>query len=199
MNDPRPVILTKDPITTWANKVNEGIGQNRVVQSPDFVGHQTSDGLILKLKSRHKTPPNTFRYRGEYDANAAYTVNDVVRVLPDVNYSDTDGNLVPATPGVWICVVNVPSQTFTDALTDAVDSGTLAKYRRYLRSDLITYYPQWPEPNDIAKATDSIDDANGRYWDLISLLPTKQSVCVNGVAKTFYVDSYEYDTSTGDT
>ena len=29
----------------------------------------------------------------------------------------------------------------------------------------------------------------GRYWDLLSLLPTKMNVCINGVSGIQYVDA----------
>lgn len=42
-----------------------------------------------------------------------------------------------------------------------------------------------------------LERAQIRYWELLSLLPMEQSVCVNGIAKTYYVDAAEKPQDTG--
>jgi hypothetical protein len=120
------------------------------------------------------------RYKGEYDPDKAYSVFDVVRVMPGTGYTDVDGNSIDATPGVWVCVVNVPSLKFTK-----VFNGDKNAFKRQLRQDDTDYFPIWPEPED--KAT--LDTADGRYWELISLLPIEMVSCEDGVEKTHFVDA----------
>ena len=176
------VNLTDHPISSWGNKVNQSISKHKVLISPDFIQRQTSRGRFLQLKRRHKAGSQELRYRGEYDPDKGYSMFDIVRVMPGKDYTDEDENLIAATPGVWLCVVSVPSLTFTNNF-----GGDAVAFKRYLRQEDVDYFPQWPEPAD--KAT--LDDPDGRYWELISLLPMEMTTCENGEQKTVYVDATE--------
>lgn len=108
--------------------------------------------------------------------------------MPGESYYEVSGKIVwipsttpvPAVAGVWICVANVPSKKFSEMVKDQVG------YTGYIRQTGVKYYPQWPEPSYVA----TVQSPNGRYWELISLLPTTQTMCEDGSAITAYVDSY---------
>jgi hypothetical protein len=180
MDNLPPVSITDSAVSSWGNKVNQHVRQNQLGTSSDFLTSKSGSGTSLQLKRKFKAGYEFFRYKGEFDPDKAYSLFDVIRVMPDEDYTDADGNVIDATPGVFICVVNVPSLKFTNLFT-----GDREAFKRYLRQDETDYFPQWPEPE--TKATLSAPD--GRYWELISLLPMEVVSCENGIEKTQYVDA----------
>ncbi len=108
----------------------------------------------------------------------------------------------PVMAGVWMCVAPIPDPLtwislvieytgFAGQLLNADLATQLANNPFYaynidsIRLKDINYRPIWPEKTNIA--TDQ--DKNGRYWELISLLPQEVTTCVNGQTITSYVDS----------
>ena len=177
------VQVGKHPITSWANKVNHAVSANDVNSTSDVRVVKTHKGITLKLNPKFNALFDRASYKGEYNFRKGYDVNSIVRVLPDGSYTDSNGDEVGATPGVWICVATVPSLDFTEA-ADAAGIKR-ADYPTYIRADVPDYFPQWPEPANLA----TVENPDGRYWELISLLPTTMVSCENGVEKTHYVDA----------
>lgn len=114
-------------------------------------------------------------------------------------------------PGVWICCQNIPSFDFfyrlqilnvwptaiCNAITardnDVTDVPLVNNNWSRLRFLDVNYCPIWPELPNVAVLTPSPTTyklAYGRYWELISLLPTESSMCDEfGNQQTYYVDS----------
>jgi hypothetical protein len=128
---------------------------------------------------------------GNYTAQNGGTVGVVAR---------TDMPL----PGSYICVCNVPSFATLAELTsiNVIPSTALIlsskqtalqpyyAFLNFLRLSDINYFPTWPELPDIAVFDPKdLSKTYGRYWELLSLLPTPQQVCRNGEQKTIYVDA----------
>ncbi len=182
--DNLPTVEADHAISSWGNKVNRNIAQNKVVHSADLVMSKGSNGTTLRLSKKFRFGYETLRYRGEYDPNEVYTINDVVRVLHGKTYTDITGTAITCTPGVWICVVNVPGKKYSDQFKRIGYTSN----KRYLQQDGVDYFPKYPEPTD--KAT--LDRPNGRYWDLLSLLPVESQMCdESGNEVKAYVDTYQ--------
>lgn len=147
------------------------------------------------------TAPPDFNY---FDPYASYGVGDVVRV-DKIWYAGTDpvkrkpefeeDTPVYIYPGVYICVQTVPSLIAQDKV-DALGLKNIDK-NFYRRAD-ICYAPLYPEPKRLASrntffsgnepAVEDITTYQGRYWELISLLPTVGKQCRNGKAVTVLVN-----------
>jgi hypothetical protein len=115
------------------------------------------------------------------------------------------GEFTPS-PGTYICVYNVPDFNIVFAITTLMgettvgltaDPDPLDTYSslvqanvNYFRFSNVNYNPIYPEPKALAVFNPAdISKFKGRYWECLSLAPTTMSVCENGVAKTYYVDS----------
>jgi hypothetical protein len=136
-------------------------------------------------------------YLPDYTPILTGTINGKFAVVP---------NWIPI-PGVYICVQDVPDQTlayqlysFDSANMNAIlvypgqsfDSMPTCVKTNFTDVSLfnINYCPTWPELPNIAYF--DVNDTGkyyGRYWELISLLPTKTTVCVDETDKDVYVDS----------
>lgn len=107
-------------------------------------------------------------------------------------------------PGVWCCVTSVPSFEFLVTFAQNNPEWTnLAVFSTHttvtvnnknwipnIRFYDVNYAPIWPElPKRAVKTSSDLKLAAGRYWELISLLPMEQKVCVNGKSKTVYIDT----------
>lgn len=149
--------------------------ENEFATSKDVKVTRTGYGSSIRLSDELKNFPTFFlAYRGEFDANKYYARNDVVRV-PVTSTT--------ATPGIWVCVYEVPDKQISDKLK-VMDSSAYAKY---IRSEEANYNPVWPEPT----ATPSKESPAGKYWELISMLPVEVAMCVNNETKTYYVPMVE--------
>ena len=180
--------ITQKNTSQWTNDAAGVINAAKTVQSQDFRITKTSHGTKIALKGRHKFIYEA-QYRGEYDANAHYGVNDIVRVLPDEVYPDINGDEVGAMEGIWICVSNIPDAYVSNAIdANDPDAGNLK------RIDGVEYFPQWPEPDGVADS----DNPDGRYWELIGLIPIEMSLCLNGIEKTYYIGAMEKPDDSGE-
>jgi len=158
--------------SSWGNKVNETITSNQLESSEDFVITRTGKNSRIHLHRKHKIDrADVLVWRGEWDADTYYNVNDVVRVLPGVEYIDNTSTVIDATPGVWRCSYGVPDKNYSDSLnsnlaTLIANGLPAATINTYLRIDGIDYFPKLPEPSDLP----TVDNADGRYWEIISPL-----------------------------
>ena len=114
------------------------------------------------------------------------------------------GVFVPV-PGTYICVANVPPLYFalaqniqfgggTSIATGIVSYGVADNWTAtnlpYIRFYDVNYVPVWPEmPITASLDRSNLAKARGRYWELLSTLPTTQHVCRNGVNTSIFVDS----------
>ena len=82
----RPALQTNDPISTWANSVQDNINQNQLAHSNDFVLKNNGAGSFLILSNKYKYKSNYLNYAQEYNPNKAYNPGDIIRVLPGRDY-----------------------------------------------------------------------------------------------------------------
>lgn len=179
MSDVPHIPTGKYPIQTWSNRVGNAIKCNQITSNNQVGVRQTSNGTTLYLKDEIALKEGILCYKGEYDPDAQYSVYDVVRVLPNINYSDFKGNYVPATAGTWVCVASVPDYESSEVLKSKGQTGV----EDYIRTDSVDYFPKFPEPETLATET---TDGKGRYWE--SLFPMIEfKVCVDGIEKVYYL------------
>jgi hypothetical protein len=189
-----PNVNPQSPLGSTINKIVKHVASNTLVKSKDFKITKDSNGMLMSLSAEHKNNSTSFQvYKGEYNPDAQYNTNDVVRVMPEKTYtSSIDQTTVNATAGVWVCVADLPDNVISKNLKSL---GYL--YPNYIRIDKVNYAPKWPEPTKtISQNTEymSIEEkASVRYWELISLLPVAIHGCVNGVDQTYYTDSTRSD------
>ena len=246
MSTIRPAQMTNDPFSVWANSIQDGLNEQKVSVSSDFIQKDGPSGKFISLHPKNKYVPNYTTYQGEWSPTSSYNVNDVVRVLPGKNYlakpyinwtagpsyitspiplpplnnsfrADkgnvmvgkiefikgiiTDvimGNYYPV-PGTYICVSFVPGLDMQAAMvTSANISEIVGSYDdtynvfndprfaaniNYMRMNDVNYFPCWPEKPNIGYVDNlNLGMTDGRYWELISLLPSQIRVCTGGSA-----------------
>lgn len=170
--------LLTDAKSSREIKSNQAIGHNKIVGSPDFIVSKTANGTQLKLNNRYKLGYSDIY--NDWNPDVAWGIGDKVRVMPNTQYTSSTGWQVSASVGVWQCCANVPSKTVSDYLIN--NNLAQPKYQCYLRQSNppVNYYPQWPEPANLAKMTDNPQEAVGRYWICIGTLPAYEVRDCNG-------------------
>jgi hypothetical protein len=167
-------------------KIRDHTITHAVGSSSDIKVKHTPSGTTLHLDPRHKDQSTEYtKYRGEYDPDAPYAVNDIVRVRHGVTYTHLSASTVcPATPGVFICVTPIPNKPLSDSLTLSGVADQL-NYAPYIRVAGVKYFPQYPEPASLPR----YHSENGRYWEYLSGLPKQAVSCDEfGDTATVYVD-----------
>lgn len=109
--------------------------------------------------------------------------------------------------GSYICVSSVPSFTTLPELhsVNAISFDTsgwllssdllinrpiFKQFLNYVRLGDINYWPIWPETSSVAVIDpEDLTKTRGRYWELISQLPTKTNMCTGGNVVVTYIDS----------
>jgi hypothetical protein len=176
-------VNVQTPAGNAIDKINHHIAQNNISFGGDVLVTKTSGGTNINLKRRFKQSFEGVVYKGEWDPNAGYSVNDAVRVLPNVQYFYTanDVSPIPAAVGIWVCVARVPDKTFTDNF-----HGNRSGMQGHLRQSGIKYYPQYPEPDDLADPSATDGGANGRYWEKIGALGEMSYAGTYSTGSTYY-------------
>jgi hypothetical protein len=197
MNNNLPQIVPATKLGNVLHKMVRHAESSHVNHSKDFKLQSTSNGQSIQLAPNAINFPSAFmNYRGEYDVDEHYSPDDVVRVLHDKDYSIyVTGSLhvLPTTPGVYVCIEPVPDRRGSDWRKRIFATDT-----QYVRVDGADYFPKYPEPTMtkdevpilIPNAT-PLQRAKIRYWELISLLPKLQEVCIDGVPKNVFIDMVE--------
>jgi hypothetical protein len=113
-------------------------------------------------------------------------------------------------PGTYVCTTPIPAFGYTISTLQAfgqdpsgytgvmigtalafssLDSFIQKNIRSFRFSD-VNYFPVWPEYPDQAYINPSnLVSLKGRYWDLMSLLPSTMYVCENGATSVQYTDT----------
>jgi hypothetical protein len=142
------------------------------------------------------------------------------------NYATATNNIVmlyvKPIPGVYRCCSTIPSMfevydtIQNGGFTTNINSNLFAGLTYFLPPPIVpptvipfvgdsvrffdvNYFPVWPElPNQAASNGKDFKGFNGRYWELLSLLPLTQTVrtCLNGVSSitTTMIDSAQRPT-----
>ena len=207
-NYQRPSVILEDPSTSWMNRTGDSINKNSMGHSDGMTGHGTFNGTVM-------TPtmvpiPNGMLYRGTFNEQSSYAINDVVFVDPNAKYSasfdqdvDTTGS-APLCPGLFICIspINVGEAT-SDYLVSTIETVyTNAGYTisddeaNFYRWDTYNYYyPVCPIISGSAQVDVSDPGtgynivANRNFWQ--PLMPMIKSVICDDseTKKTIWVSA----------
>ena len=149
-----------------------------------------------------------------WDKDRAYYVGDIVRVNQtyyagtelDANDEEQD---IYVFPGTYICVSEVPPN-YSDAdkqiIAGMEDAELKAHIQSTYRKSGVVYAPVWKhhdnpyggwnEEKMLGEMSTMLGgNARGRYWDLISLLPSKMKVCIDGVESSILISAVVIPTS----
>ena len=210
----RPVTLSENPASSWQNLIQRTIQSQNVIAGNGLV-RSLSGGDFTQLSLASEANVNHMIYRGTYDPNLEYFVNDVVRVLPDKHYIDpkdhaqipigsTDivsSSKCPMSMGLFVCVKHVPPGWATP---DYFFSQVLASFPETVPYNWIdgtrwtdhnVYYPLYPEiPTQYTSSvhvnggSGGFDiTANDTFWNAMPFGTITMKACIDGVTYDFYV------------
>lgn len=109
-----------------------------------------------------------------------------------------------AVPGTYICTYPIAPLWFmldtfwrVGVAWTLEAQGALASQPAYIQTNVtylrfvdVNYFPVYPElPAQAFLNPSNLSSLKGRYWDCLSLAPTRQRRCVNGNTITTYVDA----------
>lgn len=175
---PSKPAVTQTAINAWLNKAWNTMKATRATGGRGVRVAQSNDGFSLGLSSE-QIP--FMSYAGDFEPNAGYSINEVVRVTTSASYVETTGGQSTTKwshPGIYICVRDVPMNVSAAQFSTA--PTYVYRYVQALARDTgVVYAPIYPEPT-----TDP-------YWVLLSLLPIEMGMCVDGIEKTYYVSAFE--------
>ena len=183
-----------NPTTPLGNviaKILNYIRSITLLPSPDFIMKQGANGFHLELAPHLKQfPSNYLTYQREYEPNNGFQEGDIAYALEDTNYViDGEDEPLPVTPGLWVCVRNVPAPALSGKLIEAGHADS-----PFVRFAGVKYYPFWdpdlPYFEDVADSEDAFTRANTRYWDYWSGLPQLKRECIDNIVTEIYVDSF---------
>lgn len=161
-NHIRALPLTEQKASSWKNKVAGSINANNVIAGSGIRIDYGPNGAEISLDVVNETAP--LRYMGDFDINAEYYPNMMVRVRSDQTYLDITGNplpfgsfnpaseaIPPIATGLFICVNYVPpgpcdENWLTTVVAPMYPQGVpfnLVQGTRFYAANI--YYPVYPE------------------------------------------------------
>ena len=148
----------------------------------------------------------------DYDEFAEYYPNDVVRVIPNIDYVDvTTGEVIeigstaesgygyaPLSLGLFVCVQHVPAswaneEYFTSEVVPMFPDVIPYTFQNGIRWESYNnYYPMYPEiPTKFTQSVDSgygfTITANQTFWQAMPFGTMPLQICSNGSTKKFFV------------
>jgi len=209
----RPTAITDDSQSSWRKLVSQTMNSKKLLAGNGLSVTQGSDHTRIAVDD--EPDASRWNYRGNYDINSEYKINDVVRVVPNVEYKSVsslnsgsvipigaavdDGlDVCPISLGLFICVQYVPpafaNEEYFDSFIATSFGDTIPlRYQQGTRWDsLNVYYPVYPEIS--TNKTASVDSgygfdviANNTFWNALPFGTMPTELCVNGKSKTFYM------------
>lgn len=215
----RPVPITHDPRSSWQNIVQNTVQSQQVIAG-NGLRVSSGDPNFTRVSLPNDFDTVKMIWKGDYDEFAAYNVNDVVRVVPNVQYIDvtTGEDLIlgstseeghgyaPLSLGLFICVTYVPpsycNETFfSDTVAVSFPNTIPYTYQNGIRwESLNNYYPMYPEiPTSLTQSVDTgygfTVVANNTFWQAMPFGTIPANICQNGYAKTYYIVGAESGSS----
>ena len=209
---------TDDLRRTWQNKVAAGVNGNNAVAGSGISVDNGPYGSTISIAQDPTEAYLPFQYMGDFDSNAEYFPNQIIRVRPDVTYYDIDGvtpltigstadsgyPTFPISPGLYICTNYVPPgfadnvwlQDLATLYPSNVIPWTVATSVRW--NDYNIYWPMFPEiPTQytasvtVAAGGGSVGIvANQNFWNALPCGMRAMKTCKNGAEETTYVMAY---------
>lgn len=206
----RPTAYTHDPISSWANVLQRNINSHNVIGGNGVSVDRGSS--YTKISVANEADAERLQYRGEYDIDAEYFVNDVVFVNPNKTYYDSGSasnieldssdvagyDKCPLAPGTYVAVQYVPPSFANE---EYLSSRIVPQYAGgVLPYDIQTgirlesyniYYPVYPTipssyTSSVATTYGFSTKTNQTYW--MPLAPMiRLNSCVNGTNSTTYI------------
>lgn len=181
MNSTSPNLVTNNPKSSRENRITHNISQNKIGISSGFNIEEFPDNTFLSLAKRDYSF-NGLKTPVEWNATEEYLVGDVVRIFNGYTYTDETNTPVSCSAGVWACVCHVPNKILSDEVIAGSYDTTV--YKTFIRQPNINYNPIWPEPESVANVD---DNPSGSYWQLIGMMPSEISMCVDGEVQTTFI------------
>jgi hypothetical protein len=211
-NTVRPLPLTDNKENAWKNRIASSVNSSNIIEGSGISVNYSPYGTTIKMAGVDENFP--LMWMGDFDIEAEYFPNMIVRVRPDVNYYDiADGVIpmgstdttgyatVPISPGLFICVGYVPAgacdsdwfnYTMAAQYPDGIPMSIVNGTRFY---DYNVYYPVYPEIP--SQYTSSVVYgayglvANQTYWQAMPAGMKAVNMCLpDGTLGTTYVIAY---------
>jgi hypothetical protein len=209
---------TDDLKRAWQNKVATGVNGNNAIAGSGISVDNGPYGATISISDDPTSAYLPFQYMGDFDGNAEYFPNQIVRVRPDGVYLDITGNPLdigstadsgyetfPISPGLYICVNYVPpgfaDETWVQDLAQYYPSGiipwTVSTSVRW--NSYNVYWPMYPEIPSQYTASVSVTAGSGQvgivanqnFWNALPVGMRAMNMCLpNGTLATAYVMAY---------
>lgn len=208
----RPIPLTTDPSSGWQNVIQRVVQSHNVLAGSGLrAGMSTGDFTQLGIKTEVET--DRLVWRGTYDPNAEYVLNDVVRVEANKDYIPSGSTtplpigatsvegypVIPISLGLFVCVNYVPPawadpNYFFSSVVNFYNAGEIpwdvGNGIRWTAHNV--YYPVYPEiPTTFTQSVDTgygfSINANQTFWQAMPFGTMPLQICTNGLSRTFYV------------
>lgn len=203
--------IQRDGLSGWAALVANNINAQRPIAGNGLSIKNNSYGSVISAPNAIDI--NCLVWRGEYDSDAEYFVNDVVTTNPNVTYTAYDGTTLnmdssdvsgydqcPISYGCFVCVKYVPP-SWADQdyyISQIADSYTNTTNVESAISDAIRwneyniYYPIYPSiPSgsavQVTLGGNCPITANDTYWASLVGGSSKISSCTNNKVTSMYV------------
>ena len=208
-NHIRPVSLRNDGLSSWAKNIVNAVNSHNLIagDNVDFSRGSSHTAISVDLgpEIEHLV------WRGDFDINAEYKVNDVVRVNPNKTYYDSgsattlsiDSSAIagytncPICAGLFVCVNYVPpvwanenylvtvGTQFTTIPYEIANGVRYSAYNKYY-----PIYPEIPSSNTSSVATpyNTTIIANNTFWQALSPM-IKMQTCTGNSTTIAYVNA----------
>lgn len=206
----RPSAYTDNPVTNWANNVQKVVNSNNVIAGNGlYINNRGSAGTSIVAAPQYEI--NHLTYRGTYDIDTEYKVNDVVFVDPNKTYYDSGSSktlnidssyisgysVAPICAGLFVCTQYVPPsfanttylETQLAPIYNSVYPYNVQTGIRY--NSYNVYYPVYPtiatsQTSSILTTYGYNITANDTFWAPLNPMIRMQT-CTNGVNATTYI------------
>jgi hypothetical protein len=179
-------------LTKWLRTARAYMVGNQLTQSADSIISKSPYGVKLSQKKMIST---WVRWCGDFAADRAYNIGDVVNVTEDKEITIV-GNKFYQRKGVYLCVFPVPIViTIEGQFTPGTDQYIIDYINsQNKRSVSVTYAPIYPEP--LIMPLSVTVNQQAKFWQMIGLHTIDVNMCVNGTTKTFQIQGCPKDSLT---
>lgn len=208
----RPVPIGENLHSSWQNLIQKTVQAQTPVAGSGLRTQNMGD--FTRISMPDDIDFERLVWRGNFDVEAEYFPNDVVRLQPNISYIDVttgdpldigstadDGfDYAPLSLGLFVCVQHVPpswanEDYFYSEVVAAFPDTIPYTWQNGIRWETYNnYYPMYPEiPTSLTSSVDPAGygftiTANDTFWQAMPLGIIQANICQNdGKTKTFYV------------
>lgn len=201
---PRPIQPTNE-LFAWLKKLQLWVQSITPQSTGDITATRSINGTTFTLADKWKSFPTLYYDRmrayktggdttttdiAEWNPDLNYLIGDVVRVTKTYHagYEKSDGVYDTTKPiyivPCWcVCVSTVPDKNVSS------DSENLHREANICYGPLpFNWEPYILADSFVLNSSGDIRAEQGRYWEVISLLPSKMKVCIDGSEQEIYIE-----------